>query len=708
MTRHIRLTGTSRADRTAWASQEIGSALVARCHRRLRGPYTGVDTVLSVLLPGASQRWPELVEQHRFEILYGLPELVELIGQAPATLASQSPFRERTRFFGSDMVRCMSQGIVTFLVEHARKMAAGGTPLGPVIFEEAHEAEPTTQELIALLLRRCDPDLLRVVVSGADEPLLAELEEELAQHADRIACPPRPQSDRQDRPDQARWPDDLLTAYIAGHGTSDDPAEIESYQQADPALRARLHDEQATALEAAAGPSLRAAPSLLAGAISYHREHGSDPAGLGAATLAEAQQYCVEVGFSHAVVDLGLRGRRITDPDQDTKRFCDLTLQAAAALVPLGRLEESTDLYLELRRRFTLPKLHMTTSYAMAMMHTRFLEPRDHEVAMRWQNNAAAIASILPEARDRLIFGVFQDNALALIEMHRGNLHHALGLVEGGIARLDDALGDEEWVLHRSQLLYNRARLKAALGDSAGAYGDFSVLIEMDPYYTDYLCERAKISRKAGDFEGALADYDRAVRLAPPFPELYYNRATARLEVGDADGALADFGFVLEMEPRDIDSRLSRAELLLAAGELDAALADIVAGLELAPADPRLLCMRGTIHLEQGENEAALEVLTAALAADPAYPAALLNRAVAHYESGHGQQSADDLTALLTLTGDDPDVLLNRGIAYQQTGCTDLALADFDHALELPGADTDELGRLREQCLEPRAVAAAR
>ena len=65
MTRHIRLTGTSRAARTAWASQEIGSALVVRCHRRLRGPYTGVDTVLSALLPEASQRWPELVELRR-------------------------------------------------------------------------------------------------------------------------------------------------------------------------------------------------------------------------------------------------------------------------------------------------------------------------------------------------------------------------------------------------------------------------------------------------------------------------------------------------------------------------------------------------------------------------------------------------------------------------------------------------------------------
>jgi tetratricopeptide (TPR) repeat protein len=59
------------------------------------------------------------------------------------------------------------------------------------------------------------------------------------------------------------------------------------------------------------------------------------------------------------------------------------------------------------------------------------------------------------------------------------------------------------------------------------------MLIELDPYFTDYLTERAKVSRKRGDFAGALADYDRAIELVPPFTENYYTRATARLAVGD-------------------------------------------------------------------------------------------------------------------------------------------------------------------------------
>jgi tetratricopeptide (TPR) repeat protein len=697
VTRHIYLAGSRRADREQWVANNVGPVIPARCHRQLRGPYTGVDTVLAAVLPEAIRRWPDVVEQHRFELLYGMPELAEIIGPAPRTLASDAPFSQRTRFFSADLVRCMSQGIVTFLLAHAGRIRAAGQRMPALVFEEVHAAEPTTQEFIALLLRRCDPAALPLVICAGAETLPAELAEQVAAAADHVPCPAAL------RPLDLRTPAELSAAYVAAHGTSDDAAEIAAYERCDPALRARLHDEQADLLEPGAGPGLRV------GAIAYHRERGTDPAGAGAAALARAQRYCVEVGFSAAVIDLGMRARALIDPAADAKLYCDVTSQVATALVPLDRLDEAMDLYLELRRRYSTPKVHMTTSYALAMMHTRFLRPRDHEVALQWQNNAVAIASLLPDATERLVYGVFQDNALALIEMHRGNLRRALSLVQNGMARLDAEIGDEEWVLHRSQLRYNGARLKAALGDTDAAYADFTALVEMDPYYTDYLCERAKISRKRGDLPAALADYDLAVQLAPPYPELYYNRGTLRTELGDAAGALADFDYVLEMEPGDVDTRLSRAELLLLSGDRDRALADVAAGLELSPDEPRLLCLQGTIHLERDETDAARDALDRALALDPDYPAALLNRAVAHYRSGRSEQSADDLTRTLGIVGEDPDVLLNRGLAYQELGRADLAVADYDRALELPGADVTELEHQRDACramLEPGPQAA--
>ena len=687
--RHLRIVGDRRADRLCRAAEETGHSIVALCDRGLRGPYTGVDTVLRAVLPDAYARWPELVDRHRVELLYGIPDLEELIGPGPRQLAFTGPFEQRTRFYGTGMIRCMSQGVVTFLTCYARRVTeSGGVPLC-VVFEDMHAAEVTTQEFVALLVRRSDPEVLKVVVSGADGEPTAELTGVLSRFADTAVAPAgeAPPSDH-------RVPEELVRAYVAADGTSDDPAEIAAYEAADRVLVRELHDRRADELAVGANWGTRV------GAIPYHRERGTDPGGRGREALTDALRLCAEVGFSATVVDLGLRGRAVTDPVAEPTEFRRFTATAANALVPLHRLDESFALFMDLRTRFTDPKAHMISSYGIAMLYTRFFSPRDHDTALAWQNNAVTIAALLPDARERTERQVFNDNAVALIEMHRGNLQRGLDLIGAGIARLDSELAPDEWVVHRSQLLYNRTRLLAALGRLDEAYDDFTTLIAMDPYYTDYLCERAKISLKRGDPAAALADYDRAVGMAPPFPELYYNRGTTRLAAGDMEGARADFTYVLELEPDDGPTRIRRAEMFLDQGELAAAEADVVAGLELRPADPELLCMHGTIALERGDAEQATRHLDAALAVDPDYPAALVNRAVARFGRGRPGAAADDLTRALELIGDDPDVLLNRGLAHEAAGLPDLALRDFDAALALPGADVAELRILRDRCLE--------
>ncbi|MEU0035450.1 MULTISPECIES: tetratricopeptide repeat protein [unclassified Streptomyces] len=684
MTGHLRIVGDRRDDRLRAIAAHTGKALVVRCHQRLRGPYTGVDTVLRAVLPEAYRRWPDLVEDHRVALLYGMPELAHLIGPPPRTLADDAPYEERTRFFGAGWVRCMSQGIVGFLLEYARRIH--GDTAFEIAFEEAHAAEATTQELIALLLRRADPRRLRVVVSATGGTLSDELQDALAD----VTLLPAPRTAEQ--PVEDRTPRDWAVVYVDGDCTDDDPRALSGYQRTDPQTCARLHDRRADSLEQTATWGIRM------GAIAHHREHGSDPAGAGRAALLAAQRHAVATGFSAAVVDLGLRGRGLTDPRSHEHDYWEFTREAAAACIPVGRLEQSMELYQSLLRRFTDPKIHMMTSYAIAMLHTRFLKPRDHELAVQWQHNAVALAGILPDPAERLTYSVFHDNGLALVEMHRGNLHRALALVESCITRLDERLDDDQWALHRSQLLYNRARLLVALGRPDEAHADYTRLVDIDPYYTDYLSERARISRDRGDFDAALADYDRAVRLAPPFPELYYNRGTARAQVGDHRGALRDFTLVLEMEPRDLDTRIARAELLLETGDLDAAEADTATGLGLHPGELQLLCLKGTVLLQRDQLDGARAAFDGALEKDPRYPAALINRAVVHFRQSHPERAVADLTAALEAVGDDPDILLNRGIAHLADGHPDLALEDFDQALTLPDADTVELQEQRRLC----------
>ncbi|KOU48500.1 tetratricopeptide repeat protein [Streptomyces sp. WM6378] len=108
------------------------------------------------------------------------------------------------------------------------------------------------------------------------------------------------------------------------------------------------------------------------------------------------------------------------------------------------------------------------------------------------------------------------------------------------------------YVVHRSQLLHNRARVRYALGRLDEAYADFTELIAWDPYYVEYHVDRANLCRRRGDLAGALAGYDRVVRVSAPMPELFHNRGDVRAEAGDVEGARADFTRALELEPDEL------------------------------------------------------------------------------------------------------------------------------------------------------------
>jgi len=56
-------------------------------HRRLRGPYTAVGTLLRQIVPDALDTVPELVIRHNIELLTTTPELLDLANQRFETFA---------------------------------------------------------------------------------------------------------------------------------------------------------------------------------------------------------------------------------------------------------------------------------------------------------------------------------------------------------------------------------------------------------------------------------------------------------------------------------------------------------------------------------------------------------------------------------------------------------------------------------------------
>ncbi|MCZ4123561.1 tetratricopeptide repeat protein [Streptomyces sp. H39-S7] len=698
--RHRWLSGPDRTVRVATAGELAapGHLTTVDSHRRLRGPYTAAGSLLRAIVPDVLRSRPALVARHAIEILSVAPELQDIVDAPPQTLTSLASPTERTRYYSPLRTRRIAHGLTEFLNAWAQE--AGTTAGRPqlVLFDNLHAADPTDQELIAVLLRRARTEVLTIAIGTSSAPDLPEtLARELDRHALRTELPAASAA-----PDP-RVPNELLQAYITSDGTSDNPAEAAAYRNADPRVRAGLHRVRAVELEEDGAWSLRL------GAIAYHRAHAGARTDDECRDLLTAADYCLRMGYYDAAIELAGQGRESFDPVERERLYCVAGGKTAQALGALGRTVEAEAIYRELRGRYTDPVVHMVSSYALAMLYTRIHpeELLDPDLAKQYVNNSIAIAQQLPDPAERAFHTVFHQNGLALVELRRGHPETALRLVTEGLARLDRELEAGAHSLHRSVLLHNRAQVNVALGRLDDALEDFDGVLALDPYYPEYYCDRAALQYRRGDLEAALADYDTAATLTPPIHELYYNRADARAAAGDTDGALSDLRYVLELEPDYLAARVNLVSLLIDAGDTDLAAVHLAQGLELHPDEPDLLCTRGLLAMERDDAAEALRAFDAALAADPLRSAALANRAVLHYEAGDHAAAVEDLTRALAVSGDDADLLYNRGYAHQAAGSWRSAIADYRRALDLTGADRDAIECQLAECQTALAVAVA-
>ena len=664
---------------------------VVNAHRRLRGPYTVAGTLMRQLVPDALARCPELVARHDVELRSVAPELSEVVPATRETLTSLAVPAERTRFYSRLRTLRMAHGLTEFVRDLQR--ARGGGPV-TIVFDDAAQADPTDAEFLAVLLRRVDPAEITVVVGVGGEPADGVSPERLCDALERHCTIHHAPAD-----DPCPLPADPAAAYVDGDGVSDDPRLIDAYLALDPPLRARLHDRRAAELDA------RGEPSVRLGALPWHREHGTDPAGAGAAALRSALNACLDMGFYDATVDLGTRGRAVIDRDRQFEDWWVFTNKVTTSLAALSRPDEAEELYDDARAFTTSAWAHRQIAYAMAMLYTRHHEEahKDHQLAKAWINVAIAFSEQVPDAHERAFATVFNHNGLALIEVHLRNLPRALELVDQGLAHLDRELGADEHRLHRSVLLYNRAQVHAGLGRLDAALADYTAVIELDPNYAEYHFDRGSILRRLGRPAEALADYRRAIALSPPFPEVYYNRADTLLELGDLDGALVDLDYVLELQPDNVDALVNRAGVLLDLGLVDRAAADVEAGFGLDPDGAHLWSLRGRVLEERGAPADAMAAYTTAIGSDATLATAWGLRGALHFAAGDLDAAVADLDRAAALT-DDPSIAMNRATALQAAGRHADAAAAYDTVLA--AVDDPDAKEQRRRCLAMAAATA--
>nr|BFE82251.1 hypothetical protein GCM10020093_048520 [Planobispora longispora] len=137
-------------------------------HRRSRGPYTVGGALLRAIVPEALERAPEQVASHDIEIRSVAPDLRDRVAARRKTLDTLVEDDERILVPAPRRTLRLANGVAEFLGAclPARRAAAPFT----LVVRNIHEADPTDRELLAVMLRRVDPDVLTVMIVASGPP----------------------------------------------------------------------------------------------------------------------------------------------------------------------------------------------------------------------------------------------------------------------------------------------------------------------------------------------------------------------------------------------------------------------------------------------------------------------------------------------------------------------------------------------------------
>ena len=180
------------------------------------------------------------------------------------------------------------------------------------------------------------------------------------------------------------------------------------------------------------------------------------------------------------------------------------------------------------------------------------------KVAIAWNNaggdgaagHCTAVALVelkrYPEAAARLD-GLGHENVGSVAQ--RANLFDQAGNAWLLAHRGGDAVNSFSAALALSprdpDVLSDRARADAMLGDWRAADSDLSAALALDNDRADLLVLRASARHALNRKADARADLEAALRIVPNYPEALVERGTLKLEAGDTKGARADWQTVV-------------------------------------------------------------------------------------------------------------------------------------------------------------------
>jgi tetratricopeptide (TPR) repeat protein len=617
------------SQRRGWLTahlQEMGAlgtqTFFASCDFDSGGPWAGVNDVLSAMLPQIQEQRNDLVERHLYELIHVIPELKLSKTLPHANLTDLARDGEKVRNYAADRAFRLVHGLIDLI--DGWKTTTGADVPWIIACDGFDTAGKMSRTFFRELMRRrgesLNISLIAAVAPGngkaATESLNAAPLTQIV-HLDLTAEPAPAEIDQ----GQAAQKAGILEDRIGGD-----------------ALQKQIHLSELIQLWQQAGrPDKVLRLKYFAMLVYLHLGLYED--------AVRYSRGLVQLADEYASDNLDLRWWIMMKTLNGL-----MGIQDAEGALQLG---ESVGLKLAGDVR---PAWRIELLYLIAMLYARFRKPRDFVKGEEYLDRALAEIEHGNLAAEEFHFQyVFNRNGVAMIRSFQGRHQEALALCQTGIDRMNAHISADQHRLHRSVLFYNIAQVYAATGHDEASIAQYSLVIEMDPNYSEYYNERASIFLRLGRLEEARADYLKAIELSPPYFEVFTNLGQCYRNLGELPEAISSYSRALDLEPKQFLALLGRAQSYEELGQCESAIEDYSAALMLDSTVWEAIASRGVLYYQAGDLTASLADFNRAIELDSEQVGLYKNRSIVLSDLGRFHEAARDLETALRLNPEEEE-----------------------------------------------------
>ena len=210
---------------------------------------------------------------------------------------------------------------------------------------------------------------------------------------------------------------------------------------------------------------------------------------------------------------------------------------------------------------------------------------------------------------------------------------------------IEDAVRLREKVGDRVEGLLDCAKLRARLGDLAGAVEDLNIARKMNPELPVILAMRGGVFSEMRNYEMALRDYVRYLKKVPGDERSWLQLGELNLKLGNLDESRAAFDRALEIDEICPAAYIGRCKVMIELSNHAQGLIESERALRLDSRNPETCILRGRIFQQQGRYaQANAEFEKASRLTDDRQMLGEIHYllGVSRYESGNAVQAIDD------------------------------------------------------------------